>query len=216
VIELSEMGVSNGHTKTGVILNASELEEQKTEVSVEVKTRFRQSRQRHDQLTVDRLRQKRFDDLRKGFLLSIAYASTIGGLATLVGTGTNVFVKGYIDETYKGTAFRVNFLNFLLFGLPVGVIMLILCWLWLQILYNRIQFFKWRTDSKDRVSQGKLKAMLLKQYTDLGKPSWNEYCVGVVFIIMILLWVTRDFGETKGWSTIFLDEYYKSEFCLIG
>ncbi|CAF5071736.1 unnamed protein product, partial [Rotaria socialis] len=25
VIELSEMGVSNGHTKTGVILNASEL-----------------------------------------------------------------------------------------------------------------------------------------------------------------------------------------------
>ncbi|CAF5216237.1 unnamed protein product, partial [Rotaria magnacalcarata] len=137
VIELNEIGASNGHTKTRVILNASELEEQKTKVSVEVKTRFRQPWQRHDQLTVDRLHLKRFDDLRKGFLLSIAYAATIGGLASLVGTGTNVFVKGYIDETYRGTAFRVNFLNFLLFGLPVGVIMLILCWLWLQILYNR-------------------------------------------------------------------------------
>ncbi|CAF2002846.1 unnamed protein product [Rotaria magnacalcarata] len=207
VIELNEIGVSNGHTKTRVILNASELEEQKTKVSVEVKTRFRQPWQRHDQLTVDRLHLKRFDDLRKGFLLSIAYAATIGGLASLVGTGTNVFVKGYIDETYRGTAFRVNFLNFLLFGLPVGVIMLILCWLWLQILYNRTEFFKCHTDPEDRVSQGKLKAMLVKQYKDLGKPSWNEYCVGIVFIIMILLWVTRDFGETRGWSIIFLDEY---------
>ncbi|CAF3929882.1 unnamed protein product [Rotaria magnacalcarata] len=206
VIELNEIGVSNGHTKTRVILNASELEEQKTKVSVEVKTRFRQPWQRHDQLTVDRLHLKRFDDLRKGFLLSIAYAATIGGLASLVGTGTNVFVKGYIDETYRGTAFRVNFLNFLLFGLPVGVIMLILCWLWLQILYNRTEFFKCHTDPEDRVSQGKLKAMLVKQYKDLGKPSWNEYCVGIVFIIMILLWVTRDFGETRGWSIIFLDE----------
>jgi Na+/H+ antiporter NhaD/arsenite permease-like protein len=33
-----------------------------------------------------------------GFLLATAYSATIGGLGTLVGTGTNVFVKGYIEE----------------------------------------------------------------------------------------------------------------------
>jgi Na+/H+ antiporter NhaD/arsenite permease-like protein len=34
----------------------------------------------------------------KGFLISVAYSSAIGGLATLVGTGPNIFVKGYTDE----------------------------------------------------------------------------------------------------------------------
>jgi len=28
----------------------------------------------------------------------VAYSSAIGGLATLVGTGPNVFVKGFSDE----------------------------------------------------------------------------------------------------------------------
>ncbi|CAF1492942.1 unnamed protein product [Rotaria magnacalcarata] len=200
VIELNEIGVSNGHTKTRVILNASELEEQKTKVSVEVKTRFRQPWQRHDQLTVDRLHLKRFDDLRKGFLLSIAYAATIGGLASLVGTGTNVFVKGYIDETYRGTAFRVNFLNFLLFGLPVGVIMLILCWLWLQILYNRTEFFKCHTDPEDRVSQGKLKAMLVKQYKDLGKPSYMDDSTVAVLCGLLPLILPNSNPFQKNWK----------------
>jgi di/tricarboxylate transporter len=34
----------------------------------------------------------------KGFLISVAYSAAIGGLATLVGTGPNIFVKGYTDE----------------------------------------------------------------------------------------------------------------------
>ncbi len=33
-----------------------------------------------------------------GFLLATAYSATIGGLATLVGTTPNVFVKGYVDR----------------------------------------------------------------------------------------------------------------------
>lgn len=36
---------------------------------------------------------------------------------------------------------------------------------------------------------------------------WSEYCVGIIFIIMILLWITREFDETPGWGTIFQHEY---------
>jgi Na+/H+ antiporter NhaD/arsenite permease-like protein len=36
--------------------------------------------------------------IRTGFLLATAYSATIGGLSTVVGTGTNVFVKGFIEE----------------------------------------------------------------------------------------------------------------------
>jgi hypothetical protein len=37
--------------------------------------------------------------------------------------------------------------------------------------------------------------------------SWNEYCVGIVFIVMVVLWLTEEFGDTRGWGIIFPDEY---------
>ncbi|CAF0795260.1 unnamed protein product [Rotaria sordida] len=207
VLELNETEIQNGDTIKEVILDASQIEEQKTEVYVEVKQRFRLPWQRQAQSKVDESHEKKYEDLRKGFLLATAYSATIGGLASLVGTGPNIFVKGFVDNTYKGTNFNINFLNFLLFALPVGIIMLILCWLWLQILYNRQELFKCRTDPEDREALADLKAMLIRQYRDLGKPKWSEYTVGIIFIIMIILWVTREFGETHGWNILFKEDY---------
>ena len=37
--------------------------------------------------------------------------------------------------------------------------------------------------------------------------SWNEFSVGSVFILMILLWVTKDFSGTPGWEIIFREKY---------
>ncbi|CAF0937900.1 unnamed protein product [Rotaria sp. Silwood1] len=203
VLEITETEVQNGGISKEVILDASQIEESNTEVPVEVKQRFRLPWQKQGQLKVEKTHEKKYEELRKCFLLATAYSATIGGLASLVGTGPNVFVKGFIDSTYKGTNFHVNFLNFLLFALPVGIIMLILCWLWLQILYSRQDLFKCRTDPEDREALADLKAMLIKQYNDLGKPNWSEYTIGIIFIIMIILWVTREFGETHGWDIIF-------------
>jgi hypothetical protein len=39
--------------------------------------------------------------------------------------------------------------------------------------------------------------------------SWSEYCVSIVFILMIVLWLTREFGDIKGWDILFRDEYFK-------
>jgi hypothetical protein len=141
-----------------------------------------------------------------GFLLAVAYSATIGGLSSLVGTAPNIFVKGFADRStrkigyfcylliffcfcsqYKNTAFRISFLNFLLFAFPVAFLMLILCWLWLQIFYNAkefeenicwnfelgfsvIRFFQFRPSEDDLATQRDLKAMLIKQYKDLGTP----------------------------------------------
>ena len=65
--------------------------------------------------------------------------------------------------------------------------MLVFCWLWLQIFYNakefvedrttaahrvsvRLRFFQYRVDPETRAVQDDLKAMLIKQYKDLGTP----------------------------------------------
>lgn len=33
-----------------------------------------------------------------GFILSIAYATVYGGLATIVGSAVTIFLEGYVDE----------------------------------------------------------------------------------------------------------------------
>ncbi|CAF5178558.1 unnamed protein product [Rotaria magnacalcarata] len=64
------------------------------------------------------------------FLLAVVYSSSIGVLSSLVGTAPNVYLKGFVEvnSKYGGTGFRIKFLNFLLFALPVGILILILCW----------------------------------------------------------------------------------------
>ncbi|CAF3622495.1 unnamed protein product [Adineta steineri] len=74
--------------------------------------------------------------LRKGLILCVAYSSVYGGLSTIVGSAATVFLKGYVDEQYANTNFRLTFLNYLLLTLPTVVLMMISCWLWLQIRFN--------------------------------------------------------------------------------
>ena len=40
-------------------------------------------------------------------------------------------------ENNKQFEFEISFGNFSLYALPIGIVMLIFCWLLLQILYNR-------------------------------------------------------------------------------
>src|SRR3546814_2483951 len=50
--------------------------------------------------------------------LGVAYAATIGGLGTLVGSPTNAIAAGLVD---KLTGFRIDFLTWAMFGLPIVV-----------------------------------------------------------------------------------------------
>ena len=48
-------------------------------------------------------------------LLALAYATTIGGMATLIGTPPNAFLAGFMEETY---GIQIAFLDWFLIGLP--------------------------------------------------------------------------------------------------
>src|SRR3546814_13992615 len=50
--------------------------------------------------------------------LGVAYAATIGGLGTLVGSPTNAIAAGLVD---KLTGFRIDFLTWAMFGLPIEI-----------------------------------------------------------------------------------------------
>ncbi len=61
-------------------------------------------------------------------ILSVAYACSIGGIATLIGTPPNVIFAGIYEEVV-GREF--GFLEWIRIGLPIFIVILPLAWLWL-------------------------------------------------------------------------------------
>ena len=59
-------------------------------------------------------------------VLCVAYAATIGGLGTLVGTATNALVVGFMQQNYGET---ISFAQWLAFGIPTVLILMPVAWL---------------------------------------------------------------------------------------
>jgi sodium-dependent dicarboxylate transporter 2/3/5 len=57
--------------------------------------------------------------------MGIAFAATIGGFGTLVGSPTNAIAVGIID---KATGYRIDFLTWALYGIPLVLVCVPLCW----------------------------------------------------------------------------------------
>ncbi|MFP5329751.1 MAG: SLC13 family permease [Alphaproteobacteria bacterium] len=58
--------------------------------------------------------------------MGIAFAASIGGLGTLVGSPTNAIAAGIIE---RSTGLRIDFLTWAIYGLPLVVVAIPLCWL---------------------------------------------------------------------------------------
>ena len=57
--------------------------------------------------------------------MGIAFAASIGGLGTLVGSPTNAIAAGIIE---RATGLRIDFLTWLIYGLPLVLVSIPLCW----------------------------------------------------------------------------------------
>jgi sodium-dependent dicarboxylate transporter 2/3/5 len=97
------------------------------------------------------------------FLLSISYASSIGGNGTLVGGAPNIVFKGYFENHYKDGG--LNFVTFLAFGFPFTVLMTFFTWIVLCLLWLPTKDLCF---SSKRRPNNSLKLVMIKQYNDLG------------------------------------------------
>lgn len=75
------------------------------------------------------LRQAR-PELALPLLLGTAYAASVGGVGTLVGTPPNVIFAGVYEDQF-GDDQRFGFASWMAIGVPVVVLMLPIMWLWL-------------------------------------------------------------------------------------
>ena len=116
----------------------------------------------------------------KAIMLGIAYAASIGGLGTLIGTPPNTIFVGIVRKLY---GIDISFATWMLFGVPIATILLFAVWFYLV----KVAF---PMDMKELPGG---KGVIQDQKTDLGRMSSEEKIVAAVFIFAAVFWVTRTF-----------------------
>ncbi len=116
----------------------------------------------------------------KALMLSIAYAASIGGIATLIGTPPNLVFAGFVQKTY---GIEITFSQWIKFGLPISILFLGIAWLYL----TRVAY-----TFKQTVFPGG-KQEIKRLLTELGPIKKEEKIVLLVFIVTALCWITRSF-----------------------
>lgn len=74
------------------------------------------------------------DPFPGALMLGIAYAATIGGMGSLIGTPPNALFAAYMERSHGVT---INFLHWMAIGLPIALTLLVLTWLLLTRLFFR-------------------------------------------------------------------------------
>jgi len=111
-----------------------------------------------------------------GLILSVAWAASIGGLATLLGSPPNAIVAGYVADELGGD---VGFLQWMVLGVPLSAVFIVVAWL----LITRVLF---RSDLPE-VPGGR--QMLDEQLDAMGPMSRGEKMVLTVFVAAAFLWI---------------------------
>ncbi|MDP7397835.1 MAG: SLC13 family permease, partial [Lentisphaeria bacterium] len=135
-------------------------------------------------------------------MLGIAYAASVGGIATLVGTPPN----GVLITQYQGLfpdAPEIGFFQWMLIGVPTAAVLLPVTWILLtRVLFNfrDLTFTGARAEIKGRIQS-------------LGAMNRGERIVLVVWVCTALAWIFRaDIGlgvlTIPGWRNIFPNPAY--------
>lgn len=116
-------------------------------------------------------------------VLSVAYAATIGGLATLIGTPTNALAAGFLEQTYGD---RPSFAEWLVFGLPCSLLLLGAAW-WVLVRISHPFHLPDIASARDVVRE---------QLEAMGPLTVPERRVTTIVVAAAVAWVASPWLET--------------------
>lgn len=124
-------------------------------------------------------------------LLGVCYAASIGGVATPIGTPTNLIAMDWLQ---RETGTSISFPQWMAFGLPTVLLLIPAAW--------------WAV-SKDVTDLGDAGAALKdvrEERAALGRMTVPERRIAAVFAVIAVLWVSRlwtvDLLASLGWTTL--------------
>lgn len=117
------------------------------------------------------------DRLGKALLLGIAYAASIGGLGTLIGTPPNLVLASFVRQEL---GVEIGFGQWMLLGLPLVALLLPLAWMLL------VRVFPVRG-----VTIPEMRALAREALDRLGPLQRGEVATAAVFTAAVLGWVGR-------------------------
>lgn len=135
-------------------------------------------------------------NFRTALMLAIAYAASIGGIATLVGTPPNIVFVSAVSRLYPDAP-EISFVSWMVVGLILVLVFLPICWLILTSLVFKV--------SRETLSGGR--EVIREELDKLGPMNAAEKSVAVVFVLTALAWITRrdlTIGEltVHGWASL--------------
>jgi sodium-dependent dicarboxylate transporter 2/3/5 len=116
----------------------------------------------------------------KALMLGIAYSASIGGVSTLIGTPPNLVLAGVVEETF---GYEITFSEWFKFGFPISIILLFICWKYITGIAFKFKQKDFPGGRQEINNQLKL----------IGKISYEEKLIAIVFSLTAFAWVTRDY-----------------------
>ena len=111
----------------------------------------------------------------KMLILCVAYASSIGGMMTPIGTIPNAVMIGFLAENFN---LEISFIEWVFFISPLSMALLFILWLYLSLGISH---------KTKKINQRKLKL----KYESLGKFSNKEKVSLSILILAALLWIFK-------------------------
>ncbi|XP_075164584.1 tricarboxylate transporter protein I'm not dead yet [Haematobia irritans] len=139
------------------------------------------------------------------YYLGVAYASSLGGCGTVIGTATNLAFKSLYESRFPTSTETLDFPTFMFYSVPSMLVYTALTFFWLQ--YHFMGLFRPKSKEAEEVKLGQqgagvAKKVIDQRYKELGPMSIHEYQVMALFIIMVTLYFTRSPGIFVGWADI--------------
>lgn len=125
-------------------------------------------------------------------MLGIAYAASIGGIATLIGSPPNGIVAQFLAQEYQRD---IGFADWLLIGGPVALVFLPLAWVLITWVLYPIRIRE--------VAGGQ--ALFAREAARLGPMHRGEWATLIVFLSTATLWICRPMLaglEMDGWRPL--------------
>ena len=109
------------------------------------------------------------EPFRKAMILGIPFASNIGGIGTPIGSPPNAIAMGFLEQS----GHEMTFLGWMMIGVPIVVVLIIVCWLILYSLFRpKIEHVELEVSEEAESLDGRSKFII------------------AVFILVVILWLT--------------------------